>query len=70
MERQPVTSSNIRSIGYDASTSTLEVEFRSGEVYQYFGMPASVHLELMQAASHGSYLQRHIRGTYRYLRVK
>jgi hypothetical protein len=29
MERQPVKSSNLRSIGYDAFTKTLEVEFHA-----------------------------------------
>ena len=36
MIRQPVSSSNIRSIGYDSMSSTLEIEFHSGGVYQYF----------------------------------
>ena len=42
MDRTPVVSSNINSIGYDASSSVLEVEFRSG-LYQYFGC-ACIHI--------------------------
>lgn len=38
MIRQPVSSSNIRSIGYDSKSNTLEIEFHSGGVYQYFGV--------------------------------
>ena len=38
MIRQPVSSSNIRSIGYDSESNTLEIEFHSGGVYQYFGV--------------------------------
>jgi hypothetical protein len=34
MKRETVGSSNIRSIGYDQNTNILEVEFRSGRVYQ------------------------------------
>lgn len=51
MERQIVCSSNIQSIGYDADSSTLEVEFQSGDVYQYTRVPASVHAALMKAPS-------------------
>ena len=69
MERQSVTSSNIRSVGYDVVTAILEVEFHGGGVYQYHGVPESVYLGLMQAASHGSYLHQHIRNRYRYMRV-
>ncbi len=35
MERQRVSSTNVQSIGYDPSTGTLEVEFHSGELYEY-----------------------------------
>jgi hypothetical protein len=35
MQRTRVSSSSIVSIGYDASSQVLEVQFRSGSVYQY-----------------------------------
>lgn len=70
MDRTPVTSSNIASIGYDPETATLEIEFLGdGSVYQYFDVPEQVHEELMAAASHGSYLARRIKGAYQYARL-
>ena len=69
MIRQPVTSSNIASIGYDSDSQTLEIEFHTGAVYQYFGVPSSVHAELMQASSHGKYFSLHIRKQYKYTRA-
>lgn len=36
MERTSVTSSNINSIGYDADSQTLEIEFNNGAVYEYW----------------------------------
>jgi hypothetical protein len=69
MERQIVRSSNIRSIGYDADTSTLEVEFQSGEVYQYARVPAIVHAALMKAPSKGAYLNQHIKNAYQYRQI-
>ena len=35
MERKKVSSSKIRTVGYDARTQTLEVEFNNGSVMQY-----------------------------------
>lgn len=69
MNRQPVTSSNIASIGYDADSQTLEIEFLNGGVYQYFDVPQHVHEELMNASSHGQYLAQNIKGVYRYSKV-
>lgn len=69
MTRQNVSSSNLRSIGYDSSTRTLEVEFISGSVYQYSNVPASVHSALMAASSHGQYFNANIRTSYSYRQV-
>lgn len=69
MNRQPVTSSNIASIGYDADSQTLEIEFLNGGVYQYFDVPQNTHNELMNASSHGQYLAQYIKGVYRYSKV-
>ncbi|MCJ7668218.1 MAG: KTSC domain-containing protein [Anaerolineae bacterium] len=68
MIRQPVSSTDIRSIGYDPESQTLEVEFHSGGVYQYFGVPASVYSGLMSASSHGKYFHRHVKNVYRYVK--
>ena len=64
MDRTPVRSSNIRAVGYDAQAMILEVEFASGGLYQYSGVPASLHQGLMQAASKGAYLNDRIKNRY------
>jgi uncharacterized protein len=69
MERIPVESSNVASIGYDSDTSTLEVEFQSGSVYQYFDVPEHVFDGFVQAPSKGQYLNHEIRDAYRYARM-
>jgi hypothetical protein len=65
MQRQIVKSSNVRSIGYDASTGTLEVEFQSGGKYQYFSVPETLYVAFMRASSKGRYLKDHIKDRYR-----
>ncbi|TVR84804.1 MAG: KTSC domain-containing protein [Rhodospirillales bacterium] len=69
MRRQPVTSSNIAEIGYDEASRTLEVLFRNGGLYQYFDVPLAEYQSLMNASSHGQYLNAQIKGRYRYARV-
>jgi len=70
MDRQPVSSSNIRSIGYDSKSKTLEIEFHSGGIYQYFNVPKSVHTGLISASSHGSYFHRHIKDRYQWTKIR
>ena len=70
MIRQPVSSSNIRAIGYDSESNMLEIEFRSGGVYQYFGVPEPIYNELMHASSHGSYFHRYVKDRYRWAKIK
>ncbi|MDR0274035.1 MAG: KTSC domain-containing protein [Burkholderiaceae bacterium] len=69
MIRIPVISSNVASVGYDASTLTLEVEFKNGSVYHYFDVPDAVYRELIQASSVGKYLHANIRSSYRYAKI-
>ena len=68
MYRIPVSSSNLASVGYEGGI--LEVEFKSGSVYQYSGVPASVYDALMSATSHGKYFSVHIRNNYPYRQVR
>ncbi len=61
MKRVPVQSSSLASVGYDPATCTLEVEFHSGGVYQYFRVPRQVYESLINAASKGSYFHHNIK---------
>lgn len=64
MEREPVESSNLASVGYDGHSETLEVEFRNGLIYQYFNVPQGIYDELMAAASRGKYFNAMIKNKY------
>jgi hypothetical protein len=69
MLRQEVESAELRSVGYDLSASILEAEFHSGEIYQYFDVPAQLVLELLEADSIGRYFNAHIRSKFRFRKV-
>jgi hypothetical protein len=43
----------IKSIGYNAETKVLEVEFTNGTVYEYYDIRPVQHMALMNAESVG-----------------
>ena len=67
MNRIPVESSNLKSVGYE--DNVLEIEFLDGGVYQYFDVPAALYEGLIQADSAGKYFWANIRGAFRYARA-
>jgi hypothetical protein len=62
-----VQSSLLTSVAYDRDRAILQLEFGDGAVYQYFGVPVQSYEELLRAASHGAYFNRHIRSLFRYV---
>jgi len=70
MERKYVDSSNLKSVGYSPADETLEIEFNSGSVYQYFLVPKNLYDGLMNASSHGKYFDQYIKkANFRYREV-
>jgi hypothetical protein len=65
LHRLPVASSLLGSVAYDHDRAILQLEFRSGAVYQYFAVPRQSYQELLQADSHGAYFNRRIRSFFR-----
>lgn len=62
MERQPVKSSQIASVGYDPEKQVLEIEFRhGGNIYHYANVPPEKHAALMASDSIGKHFHAHIR---------
>ena len=56
-------------MGYEAESWILEIEFDSGAVYQYIGVPPRTYRELLTAESKGRYFNREIRDSYPYVQV-
>ena len=70
MQRIPVVSSNLQSVGYDPTAQLLEVEFHDGSVYQYTHVPEAIYRALVAAGSHGQYFHAHIKGAYPTTRIR
>jgi hypothetical protein len=64
VKREPLESRALRSAGYDAEAQLLEIEFRSGRVYRYEQVPASVYDWLLRAPNKGIFVTRQIAGRY------
>jgi hypothetical protein len=64
MERVTVSSSNIQSIGYDADSLTLEIEFNNGAIYQYQGVPPTEFDAFMNSGSKGRYFHANIKNQF------
>lgn len=69
MVRRPVESTMAKSIGYDVDSSTLEIEFQSGEIWQYYEVPEQLFYE-MKSVSIGKFFQIKVKNQYREKRIK
>ena len=70
MERKKVSSSHVRSIGYDAREQILEIEFFSGSVIQYSRVSSEIHRRLMASAAIKSYIEDNIQDSYSERRIR
>jgi|GraSoiStandDraft_43_1057313.scaffolds.fasta_scaffold663663_2 hypothetical protein len=48
----------------------LELEFTSGAIYRYFGVPAETYGALLRAQSKGTYFNQHIRNRFAYAKIR
>lgn len=70
MQVAAVESPTLATIAYDDGRELLQLQFCSGAVYQYFGVPAAVHPAPLSAPSKVSYFNQAIRGCFPYCLVK
>ena len=64
MERIPLQSTALKSAGFDPEHHILEIEFRTGRVYQYADVPESVFSWLCRTKNKGAYVSRVIDARY------
>ena len=64
MQRVHLHSSSLGAAAYQGQFALLELEFRSGSVYHYFGVPAQAYEEFLRAESKGGYFNFHIRNRF------
>lgn len=68
---EPITSSNLKEVGYDEKRQTLEVEFlNAGEVYRYYALSPTIFKAMLGASTPGQYFYHFIRTSYPYIRIR
>ena len=70
MKRVPVESSMIAEVGYDAEKHTLEVMFHSGQIFEYYDVPAEQYTSMLAAKSAGQYFNQNFKGQFVYKHIK
>ena len=70
MDRKKVSSSKIRSVGYDERARVLEVELSDGAIYQYSSVSAEIYRRMMAAPSIVSFYQDRIEEDFSRSRVR
>jgi hypothetical protein len=70
MEMQSVKSTNVDSVGYDPETKTLQVQFKSGGIYQYAGVQPEMYADLLEAESIGRFVSQVVRAGRKGLRIE
>ena len=70
MKMIEVASSMVAAVGYDEETRTLQVQFNSGDWYEYYEVESEVFQELLGAESKGRYMSSNIIDCYDYYRIK
>ncbi len=64
IDRLPVTSSSLKTIGYDVARSILAIEFQSGAIFHYYQVPLELAQQLNNAESTGRFYAKEIRGKF------
>lgn len=66
MQLDPVESSMLAAVGYDASLRALVVLYNSGKAYQYLEVPPDIFQGLLEARSKGRFMLDHVIDHYPY----
>ena len=69
MARVDLKSTSLHAATYQDQSAFLELEFLSGAIYRYLGVPAQIYQELLRAESKGRYFNQHIRNGFTYTQI-
>lgn len=65
MQRRPIRSTSLKAVGYEATTLTLEIEYRNGSLVRYTGVPEAMYQALLAVAGKAMFVEQVVeRGGY------
>lgn len=62
--RKTIQDKQIHSISYNTNSEQLTLEFNNRKIYIYLDVPISIFLDMIESQNKGSYLNRHVKGSY------
>lgn len=68
MNMQPVNSSQIKAVGYDAQGQILAVDFHRSGIYTYSDVPREIYEGMIAAESVGKFFDVNVKGKYHFSR--
>ena len=69
IDREPVKSTSVASVGYNDLSGTLEIEFRNGSVYRYYDVPEQIYRDLIAASSLGRFINKKVKPYFAYKEI-
>lgn len=63
-------SSVVAHMSYNTDAATLRIRFVSGMVYDYKNVPPEVYEAMKQSGSKGTYLNKYIKGNFKFKKVR
>ncbi len=69
MNRTTVGSPGIAQVGYEEGSETLEIEFVSGKVFQFYNVPLKLFDQLMKSSQKELYYESNILVRFPYTRI-
>ena len=70
MTRTKVTSDTLKSIGYDPDHELLELEFTTGDIYDYQKVKPYLYMGLMSSDAKDAYFDKYIRDNHEVEKIK
>jgi KTSC domain len=70
MERKPINTSMFTGVAYDPKTQVLEVEFPSGQVYQYAKVTPEMYKAFTEHEKPSFFFRNAIMGRHEYTKVE
>ena len=65
MDLQEISATgHVRAVGHDPREDTLTVQFANGRIYQFDGVPANIHEQMMEADSPGRFFHQWVKPYY------
>lgn len=54
---------------FNGEKGILEIKFKGGQIYHYYGVPENLYIDMLKAPSGGVFLSQYIKGKYNYKKI-